>query len=227
MSRDSSQQFIEFRSEVISINRAFAGIRPLIRETRHLSLNAETSCLKVGPAAAAFSVVVKDMNQLSDNLGMQINSLEQVFNRIVKLIGEWGKIEKRTSLFLQAQTFMASDVPTTSLRSTGKTRLQVDEQVLRGHADSNQCLENLSNEILRLNRLISELNQIAVRQCRFIAISSMIEAQRVECEADGDLTTVAHDINNMANRIGRIENDARERILNLMASVRTMGLQLN
>ena len=55
----------------------------------------------------------------------------------------------------------------------------------------------------------------------------MIEAQRVECEADGDLTTVAHDINNMANRIGRIENDARERILNLMASVRTMGLQLN
>ena len=138
-----------------------------------------------------------------------------------------GGLLLHTGTALQAQTFMASDVPTTSLRSTGKTRLQVDEQVLRGHADSNLCLENLSNEILRLNRLISELNQIAVRQCRFIAISSMIEAQRVECEADGDLTTVAHDINNMANRIGRIENDARERILNLMASVRTMGLQLN
>jgi hypothetical protein len=100
-------------------------------------------------------------------------------------------------------------------------------QIGSGLENARRCLNLITDEILRLNRLISELNQIAVRQCRFIAISSMIEAQRVECEADGDLTTVAHDINTMANRIGRIENDARDRILTLMATVRTLNQRMN
>lgn len=227
MSSIATQKFNDFRGEVISINRAFAGIRPLIRETRHLSLNAETSCLKVGPAAAAFSVVVKDMNQLSLNLGVQINAIEQVFNRIVSHIGDWGKLEKQTTLFEDALSRMQDDPSQPPARTGNQTRTKIEQQITTGRLQERECLNRITDEIMRLSRLISELNQIAVRQCRFIAISSMIEAQRVECTSDGDLTTVAHDINAMANRIGRIENDARDRILNLMGTVRTLNQHWN
>lgn len=227
MSEIALDQFTEFRNEVISINRAFAGIRPLIRETRHLSLNAETSCLKVGPAAAAFSVVVKDLNQLSLNLGVQINAIERVFDSVVKHIGEWGKVEKRTALFEDARALMRSGDETEQRKTRGKALETMESRIAGGQASARDCLNRVTNEILRLNRLVTELNQVAVRQCRFIAISSMIEAQRVECEADGDLTTVAHDINTMAGRIGRIENDARDRILTLMSKVRTLNQRMN
>ncbi len=217
MSEKKSTIFNDFRTEVIDINRAFAEIRPLIRETRHLSLNAETSSLKVGPAAAAFAVVVKNLNQLSESLGSQVNGIEEVFNSLVQLIGEWAKRDQQIGLHERAHELIAEGA-----EEEAREVPSIERNLEEGQQDVRGMVAEVMDHIEKLNRQVTELNQVAVRQCRFIAISSMIEAQRIECVEDGDLTTVAGDINDMANRIGKVELEARNRVLNLMTSARLL-----
>jgi hypothetical protein len=85
----------QVRRESIGIHLAFAGMHPLIRRTRHLSLNAILASARLAERGQPFAIVAKELNTVGRDLEALIGEIERMFRTLVVGIAQWGKAELR------------------------------------------------------------------------------------------------------------------------------------
>jgi hypothetical protein len=85
------------RREAIGIHLAFANMHPLIRRTRHLSLNALLASARLAEEGRPFGIVAQELNTVGGDLEGLIDEIERMFRQLVLSIAHWGKSELNVS----------------------------------------------------------------------------------------------------------------------------------
>lgn len=244
----TSLDFDQLRTNAININRVFAGITPIIRQTRLLSLNAEIASALTGEQGDPFRVAVKDLLVMSGELSKLIGEVEIVFHEVANHIAKWVAAEMSLNLFQRSldrvwdlsEEDNGSDDVKESDRNQWDSTL-CDGVIAKWKSNQHKCerhkieyrlwghIIDSGNEVLdnlyaverltkKLSRFIDNIRMIAVRQSHFISVTAMIESTRVDDDSS-DLSTVAESIRELSRDIANLEDNAHDHVLSLISMV--------
>jgi len=244
----TSLDFDQLRASALNINRVFAGITPIISQTRLLSLNAEIASALTGKQGDPFRVAVKDLLVMSGELSKLIGEVEIVFHEVANYIAKWVAAEMRLNIFqrsldsvwdLSGEDNNSGDIKECDKYQWDSTlcdgviakwkshqnkcdKYSIEYQLWSHIIDSgNEALKNLyavEKLTKKLSRFIDNIRMIAVRQSHFISVTAMIESTRVEDDSS-DLSTVALSIRELSSDIANLEDNAHDHILSLISMV--------
>ncbi|HKI97482.1 MAG TPA: hypothetical protein VKB51_03300 [bacterium] len=224
------------RREAIGIHLAFAHMHPLIRRTRHLSLNAILASARLSERGQPFSIVAQELNTVAADLDTLVGDIERMFRELVVGIARWGKAELRLDYVRRSQALLAPRAeaePTAYEATPGASTTTRETQARQAHltaalADQAQRLQALIAGELdaidvvtgKLSGRIDRINWVAVRQCHYTSISAQIEAAQLSDTSTG-LASVAGDIRALADDIAAAERQAKERAIGLRYLLKT------
>lgn len=233
MDPNKNSSHSDLRVRAINLNRTFAGMLPIIRRTRLISLNAEIASAHIGEQGAPFSVVVKDLLVMSHELSKLIGEIEKIFFEVAKHIAKWGIAEMKLDLLKRSLNNVLSQkdepitynwessVNSTTLRKWENEKLRCTKKSIeyRLWSETINCgreiMENLSTmegRTKKLCRIIDKIRMVAVRQCHFISITALVESARVN-NIQSDLPTVASNIRALSKDIAEFEDMAHDQVL--------------
>ncbi|MBI5193057.1 MAG: hypothetical protein HZA08_06400 [Nitrospirae bacterium] len=223
----------DLRVRAINLNRTFAGMLPIIRRTRLISLNAEIASAHIGEQGAPFSVVVKDLLVMSHELSKLIEEIEKIFFEMANHIAKWGVAEMKLDLLKRSLNNVLSQknepifyewessVNSAALRKWENEKSRCTKNSIEYHLWSEtincgrEILKNLSTmegRSKKLCRIIDNIRMVAVRQCHFISITALVESARVN-NVQSDLPTVASNIRALSKDIADFEDMAHDQVL--------------
>lgn len=218
-----------FRLKAIALNRTFAGMDPLLYRASHLALNAEIASAKLGAEGLPFGVAVKELHTLSVNLKDVIGMVKVEFSGIALAVAKWLSEERKASLYLKTLDKL---VQLSGVDQSGDPEGLVDHFIKQEGTCHNLVwtgsivakeriglhLERIESIMGRLNSLVDRVNNVAVKQSHFIAVSSMIESVQVD-GGKGDISTVAHNIRQLSREIAAIEAVAKGEVSTLSGMI--------
>lgn len=233
MDTNKNSSHSDLKVRAINLNRTFAGLLPIIRRTRLISLNAEIASAHIGEKGAPFSVVVKDLLVMSHELSKLIEEIEKIFFEMANHIAHWGVAEMKLDLLKRSlnnvwsqekeKCFYEWELSVTSeiLKKWENEKQRCKHNSIEYHLwrEAINCgreiLENLSTMERRskkLCRFIDNIRMVAVRQCHFISITALVESARVG-NTQSDLPTVAGNIRVLSKDIADFEDMAHDQVL--------------
>ena len=245
-----SKKELEFSllcSKAINLQRVFSRLKPLIYQSRLLSLNAEVICAHVGEKGGPFSIVARELIVIIDSLDELILEIEGVFFRVVQELTNWIKTESQAFLYIRALEISKRwEAPGPAGNGNGRLRAEglvllesglgdyldraainqstslfekmLYRELIQARARIFSHLEGLRTTTSKLNGHIERINRVAVRQARLTAISAQIEAAHL-VSINTKFKNVANDFEQLSYQIGDIQSTAKEQIESLLGMI--------
>lgn len=206
----------QIRAGAVAIHRTFAPIHELLAEVERLALNASVACGRLGGDGRSFATVARDLHATSTELGLRIEEVEGVFAGLARDVAAWGESERRLLLHrrgLQSAHDHAED-------GQSRFRILVDaEAEVRRQLDTH--IKATAARIARLDSHVDRIRWTAVRQTRYLCILASIEKAHLG-EKGTAVEAVVSAMAVLADRLGAVEEEARDRVLTLQMEVRRL-----
>jgi hypothetical protein len=204
----------QIRAGAVAIHRTFAPIYHLLAEVERLALNASVACGRLGGQGRSFATVARDLHATSTELGQRIHEVERVFSGLACDVAAWSESERRLLLLRRG---LASVHATPNVKS--KAAIMAAERKVSAELD--QHIQALGARITSLDGHVDRIRWTAVRQTRYLCILASIEKAHLG-ERGEAVEAVVSAMGVLADRLGTVEEEARDRVLDLHLHVRRM-----
>lgn len=204
------------RAGAVAIHRTFAPIHQLLAEVERLALNASVACGRLGGAGRSFATVARDLHATSTELASRIVEIEGVFEGLSHDVSAWSECERRLRVHERA---CAEVVAQGVAGERGASTLcRARERALN---ERSQRISALAARIQSLDGHVDRIRWTAVRQTRYLCILASIERAHLGTKGEAVEAVVAA-MGVLADRLGAVEEEARDRVLALRMQVRRL-----
>lgn len=204
----------QIRAGAVAIHRTFAPIHELLAEVERLALNASVACGRLGGSGRSFATVARDLHATSTELARRIEEVESVFAGLARDVAAWSESERRLSILRRG---IACAHATPDVKSM--TLLVAAEERVRRELDSH--INELGVRITSLDGHVDRIRWTAVRQTRYLCILASIEKAHLGEQGEA-VEAVVSAMAVLADRLGAVEEEARDRVLALHMQVRRL-----
>ncbi len=202
------------RAGAVGIHRTFAPIHQLLAEVERLALNASVASGRLGGAGRSFATVARDLHATASELGTRIHEIEAVFAGLAVDVAAWSESERRLDLLKRSVALIDA-----SGETVHDARLRAATRRVQGEMEAH--IAALAARIHSLDGHVDRIRWTAVRQTRYLCILASIEKAHLGKEGEA-VEAVVSAMAVLADRLGVVEEDARDRVIALSLQVRRL-----
>ena len=201
-------------ASVIAMARAFEPVRPLVKRSRLMSLNARMTASKLGEDGASFAVVAQALGGLAEELSELVVEVEEILGRQVEQVSRAVKSQGQLRLVAEAVRLSGLGNPTLDQALRPESVRQWEESWRRGGPEGSELWRTLLDsrrrmveDLLGLERsteqmvaALTRVERVAVMRGFFVGTNARIEASRLPGGTDG-LGHLAEQLDELAAEI--------------------------
>jgi len=221
--------------KAIDVNLSFKGIMDLTRHSRKLAINAQVASSRIGAAGEPFSVLVKELIVMSEELTRMIEEVEDIFAKMVNQVAKWNGENKRGKFFAESLNLIIAKEKAESAEDDdgNETEKPDKHQFLPGTAGEHleriletskktiaDQREGLFENAQKLAGLLGGVRNMTQKHSKYLAITAKVESVRVSDYGE-DLIIVAENISQLTADIAKIHEDAEEEVYKLIKMIET------
>ncbi len=204
----------QIRAGAVALHRTFAPIHTLLAQVERLALNASVACGRLGGRGRSFATVARDLHATAHELELRIGEVDEVFAGLARDVANWSETERRLRLLRKGLTGAKS---TPGVQGVS----QLEHAVRKVEGEQTRCIHAFNARIVSLKGHINRIRWTAVRQTRYLCILARIEKAHLGPQGEA-VEAVVHSMGALADRLGAVEEDARDRVVDLSMQVRRL-----
>ena len=204
----------KIRAGAVAIHRTFAPIHMLLAEVERLALNASVACGRLGGSGRSFATVARDLHATATELGLRIEEVEKVFAGLARDVAAWSETERRLRLLRMGLEACESTPGVLTVK-------QLTEAICGVQREQDAHITALEQRVISLDGHIDRIRWTAVRQTRYLCILASIEKAHLGPGGEA-VEAVVSAMGVLADRLGNVEEEARDRVINLAMQVRRL-----
>ncbi|MGV8982444.1 methyl-accepting chemotaxis protein [Clostridium sp.] len=186
--------FKELYTDLMGIKNIVDVVNDISKKTHILSLNASIEAASAGQYGAGFSVVAREIRNLSDGIGEQMSKIQNIVSSVNNNMSK-----TETSIDEVNRVFNEQDSVINDTIGNYKEALRSTEDIVSSIGNIDISIETLNNENSSVINTLKEVNIICFEFTSSVnQISSVIENQYVETV---NMDTLVHQLENSTNEL--------------------------
>jgi len=233
----ASERAVQLWRGAFQINRVFLKLRPIYPIAQRLALNAEVSSVRLGHRGRALNIVMREVGKVTDVLAELVDEVEKIFKELVRLVARWIRLDSQ--LFIYQNTIDAcrasrQDTPIRwgdpLDRRCWKANAQAagcDAVIWAAACTTREELASTAEEVIALSvvldRIVSQVSQVANHQTRYLATVANVETRRI---GEPEVISLSERLRELSDQISAIDHAARQSVDHMVHTGRALSLAL-